>query len=59
MMVPFALVVRICEGIWKSVVEPVFEMLKSVEVEKLLVVEEMLKSERAFEVEAAKSERSP
>ena len=42
-----------------SPVTPVFEMLKRVEVEKLLVVDEMLKSERAFEVEAAKSERSP
>ena len=32
MMVPFALVLRIDEGIWKSVVEPVFETLKRVEV---------------------------
>ena len=34
------------EGIWKSVVEPVFEILKSVEVEKTLptlVEEEMAK----------------
>ncbi len=31
-MVPFALVLRRDEGIWKRVVEPVLEILKSVEV---------------------------
>ena len=38
------MVVRICEGIWKSVVEPVFEMEKRVEVAKDAVEELIAKS---------------
>ena len=53
------MVLRREDGIWKSVVEPVFDMEKSVEVAKLLVVEEMVKSESAFVVDAAKMETSP
>ena len=53
MMVPPALVVRSADGIWKSVVDPVFEILKSVEVAPVLVVEEMVKSVLLREVDAA------
>ena len=42
-MVPLALVVRTCEGIWKSVVEPVFDIEKRDEVAKEAEDEEMLK----------------
>ncbi len=41
------------------VVEPVFPMENKVVVAKLLVVDEILKSESAFEVEAANRERRP
>ncbi len=44
-IVPLLFVLRIDEGIWKSVVEPVFETEKSVEVAMPPVVEEILKSE--------------
>ena len=44
---------------FEAVVEPVFPMEKSVVVAKLLVVELILKSESAFEVEAANRERRP
>ena len=58
MIVPPALVLRSDEGNWKSVVEPMFDMEKSVEVAPLLVVDEMVKSVWFTEVDAAWSERS-
>ena len=44
MMVPFASVFSIEEGTWKSVVEPVFDTAKSVEVDQFPVEELMVKS---------------
>ena len=44
---------------FEAVVEPVLEIVKSVVVAKLLVVEEILKSESALEVEAANRDRRP
>ena len=44
MMVPCALVLSKEEGSWKSVVETMLEILKSVEVEKDAVEELMTKS---------------
>ena len=52
MMVPPAFVVSIWLGIWKRVVEPVFEMEKRVEVAKLAVEEEMTKSVGFVYIEA-------
>ena len=60
MMVPLLSVLRIDDGIWKSVVEPVFSTEKSVEVAPVLEVLPIAK--RRFEtrlvVEAAWTERS-
>ena len=44
MIVPLALVFSMDDGIWKRVVEPVFDIEKSVEVEKVAVVEAMVKT---------------
>jgi hypothetical protein len=46
-MVPLELVLRMDEGIWKSVVEPVFDMANSVVVESPTVEEEMAKRVRS------------
>ena len=61
-MVPFAFVLRRDEGIWKSVVEPVFDMEKSVEVAPAAVEELMTKIvefQLLFVVVETASERSP
>ena len=62
MMVPFAFVFKREDGIWKRVVEPVFDMEKSVEVAPAAVDELMTKSvllKLLFVVVETNSERSP
>ena len=51
MMVPFTLVFSREEGSWKSVVEPVLEMEKSVEVAHCAVEDAMVKMVPVFGVE--------
>ena len=53
---PLLFVVRSADGIWKSVVEPMLLMEKSVDVAPLLVVEEIVKSVVLTDVDAAWSD---
>ena len=50
-MVPLAFVLRSADGIWKSVVEPVLEMEKSVEMAHCALDDDMTKSVPVFGVE--------
>ena len=57
-MVPFASVFNTDEGIWKSVVDPMFETEKSVDVAPVEVVDEITNNVRFIDVDAAWSDNS-